>query len=79
MQDKLVVLKLYDTMIEAEVDQNVLKTNDIECNVSTDERMTLAPFFSDAESGYKLYVFEKDAEKAKQLIEEYHKDADSPA
>ncbi len=55
-EDKLVSVKYYETVIEAEIDQNVLKTNGIE-----------------------LMVFEKDVEKARQILDEYHAAVDTVA
>ncbi len=72
MEDKLVILKYYETIVEAEVDTEVLKANQIECTLDADETIMLYPVFDDNEKGIKLYVFEKDRERALQLITEFH-------
>lgn len=77
MEDKLAILKYYDSIIEAEVDVNVLKTNDIECTLDTDDTIVIYPIFDNKEKGIKLYVFETDVERATQLIEEFHASADN--
>ncbi len=76
MEDKLAILKFYDTIVEAEVDMNVLQTNNIECTLDSDD-VVLYPIFSETEKGIKIYVFEKDYEQASQLITEYHASADN--
>lgn len=75
MEDNLAILKIYDTVVEAEVDMNVLQTNNIECTLDTDD-VVLYPIFSETEKGIKIYVFEKDLEQATQLIQEFHASAD---
>lgn len=76
MEDKLVVLKFYDTVVEAEVDLNVLQTNNIDCTLDADDTGMLYPIFSENEHRIKVYVFEKDLDLAMQLIEGYHASAD---
>lgn len=77
MEDKLAILKFYNTIVEAEVDMNVLQTNNIECTLDTDDTIVIYPIFSETEKGIKIYVFEKDLEQASQLITEYHASADN--
>lgn len=77
MEDKLVILKYYETIVEAEVDINVLQTNNIECTLDTDDTIVIYPLFSDAEKGIKIYIFEKDFNTASQLIEEFHTNFDN--
>lgn len=72
MEDKLVILKYYETIVEAELDVEVLKANEIECTLDADETIVLYPVFDDNEKGIKLYVFEKDQERALQIITEFH-------
>ena len=54
MEDKLVVLKFYETVVEAEVDMNVLQTNNIDCSLDTDDTIVIYPIFNDNEKGIKI-------------------------
>lgn len=72
--DKLVAVKYYDTVVKAEVDADVLKRNDIECIYNDDTLVGVFPIFDDKERGIELMVFEKDLERAKQILEEYHRE-----
>lgn len=72
MEDKIITLKNYDSMVEAMVDQDVLRANDIECFIGNEQLVELYPMFSDIDEGLKIVVFEKDFERATKLIEEYH-------
>ncbi len=78
-EDKLVSVKYYETVIEAEIDQNVLKTNGIECIYNDDTVVGVFPIFDDKERGIELMVFEKDVEKARQILDEYHAADDTVA
>lgn len=73
MEDKVTTLKTYDTMVDAMVDQDVLQTSNIDCFIGNEQIVELYPMFSDVDNGLKIVVFEKDVERALQLIEEFHK------
>lgn len=77
MEDKLAILKFYGSIVEAEVDVNVLNTNNIDCTLDTDDTVVIYPFFDEKEKGIKLYVFERDLERAALLIQEFHASADN--
>lgn len=72
MEDKVITLKNYDTMVDAMVDQEVLRVNEIECFIGNEQLVELYPMFSDIDEGLKIVVFEKDYEKALKVLEEYH-------
>lgn len=76
-EDKVVSVKFYETVVEAEIDMNVLKTNGIECIYNDDTVVGIFPIFDDKERGIELMVFEKELEKATQLLEEYHSAVDT--
>lgn len=76
-EDKVIAVKYYETVVEAEIDMNVLKTNGIECIYNDDTVVGVFPIFDDKERGIELMVFEKDLERAKQLLEEYHSATDN--
>jgi len=72
MEDKIVALKDYKNMVNANLDNEVLKENGIESFVGNQQIVELYPMFQDIEEGLKIYVFEKDYEKALNLLENYH-------
>ncbi len=75
--DKVVPVKYYETVIEAEIDQSVLKMNGIECIYNDDTVVGVYPIFNDKERGIELMVFEKDIERARQILDEYHSAANT--
>ena len=79
-EEKVVSFKFYSSTIEAEVEMNVLKNNGIECMLNDATMVGVFPIFDDKERGIEVLVFEKDLERAEQLIDEYHQSdaADSP-
>ena len=46
MEDKLVTLKNYETMVEALFDQEILKENEIESSINNEDAVELLPMFS---------------------------------
>ena len=70
--DKLVVAKYYDSVLNAELDMEVLKSNEIKSTVTDDMMIGIFPLFDEKERGISLLVFENDLEKALQILEEYH-------
>lgn len=72
MEDKVITLKNYDSMVEAMVDQDVLRVNEIECFIGNEQIVELYPMFSDIDEGLKIVVFESDYERALKILAEYH-------
>ncbi len=70
--DKLVVAKYYDSVLNAELDMEVLKSNEIKSTVTDDMMIGIFPLFDEKERGISLLVFENDLERALQILEEYH-------
>lgn len=77
MEDKIITLKNYDTMVEAMIDQEVLRVNEIECFIGNEQLVELYPMFSDIDEGLKIVVFEKDYERALEVLEEYRNSIES--
>jgi len=73
MEDKIVTLKNYDTIVKAMFDQEILSCNHIECFINNEQLVELYPMFADIDEGLKIVVFEKDLEKAQKVLEEYHR------
>jgi hypothetical protein len=72
MEDKIIALKNYKNLANANLDSAVLKENGIESFVGNQQVVELYPMFQDIDQGLKVYVFEKDYTKALKLLEEYH-------
>ena len=68
MEDKIITLKNFDTMVDAMVDQEVLQTNGIECFIGNEGLVELFPMFSESDEGLKIVVFEKDSDKAMKIL-----------
>ena len=73
MEDKLKTLKNYETMVEAMFDQELLREKDIENFLNNEESVEIMPMFGDLNEGLRILVFEKDFEKASNLLDEYYK------
>jgi hypothetical protein len=79
MEDKLITLKNYETMVEAMFDQELLKENNIESSINNEDAVDLLPMFGEINDGLRIMVFEKDFEQAIKLLEEYENAVDSEA
>lgn len=71
MEDKLITLKNYETMVEAMFDQELLRENGIETALNNEDTVEILPMFSEINDGLCLVVFEKEFERAIQVLEEY--------
>ena len=77
MEDKLITLKNYETVVEAMFDQELLKENSIESSINNEDAVDLMPMFGELNEGLRILVFEKDFEKALKVLEEYEKAVES--
>lgn len=71
MEDKLITLKNYETMVDAMFDQEVLRENNIESSINNEDSVELMPMFGEINDGLRIVVFEKDFEEAIKILEEY--------
>ncbi len=71
MEDKLTILKNYETMVEAMFDQELLLENGIETSINNEDIVELLPMFGDINQGLCLVVFEKNFENAIKILEDY--------
>lgn len=76
MEEKLKTLKNYETMVEALFDQQLLHDNNIDSSINNEDSVDLLPMFSEINEGLRILVFEKDYDKAIQLLEEYKLEID---
>ncbi len=77
MEDKLVTLKNYETMVEALFDQELLRENEIESSINNEDAVELLPMFSEINEGLRILVFEKDYEASLKILEDYKKAIDA--
>ncbi|HET7732665.1 MAG TPA: DUF2007 domain-containing protein [Paludibacter sp.] len=77
MEDKLITLKNYETMVEAMFDQEILRENNIESSINNEDSVELMPMFGEINDGLRIVVFEKDYEQATKLLEEYENSVDN--
>lgn len=71
MEDRLVTLKNYETMVEALFDQDLLQKNGIQSSINNGDSVELMPMFSEINNGLQIMVFENDLEKAQAVLDEY--------
>lgn len=71
MEDKLITLKNYETMVEALFDQELLKENNIDSSINNEDSVELMPMFGEINEGLRIVVFEKDFEEALNILAEY--------
>ena len=76
MEDKLITLKNYETMVEAMFDQEILKENNIESSLNNEDSVELMPMFGEINDGLRLVVFEKNYEQAIKILEDYESAVD---
>lgn len=76
LEEKIVPVKYYDTIVEAQVDKDVLLRNGIECTITPESDAGLYPVFDDTEKGISLLVFESELDNATLILDEYHAVAD---
>jgi len=77
MEDKLMTLRNYETVVEAMFDQELLRENNIECSINNEDSVELMPMFGEINEGLRIMVFEKDYDRCIAILEEYNKTVDS--
>lgn len=71
MEDKLVLLKTYETMVELLFDQEILLENDIQSTIHNQGLVELYPMFGELNDGLSLLVFDSELQKSIQILQEY--------
>lgn len=71
-EDKIIALRDYKNLANANLDNEILKSNGIQSFVGNEQVVELYPMFNDIDEGLKIYVFEKDYEQAQSLLTNYH-------
>ncbi|MDO9154780.1 MAG: DUF2007 domain-containing protein [Paludibacter sp.] len=76
MEDNLIPLKNYETMVDAMFDQELLISNNIQCSINGENTVELMPMFGEINDGLRIVVLEKDYEAALKLLDEYRDSLD---
>ncbi len=71
MEEKLITLKIYETVVEAMFDQELLRENNIECAINNEGSVELMPMFGEINEGLRIVVFEKDYDAALKILNDY--------
>ena len=71
MEDKLVFLKQYDTMVNAMYEKELLEENGIQSTLFNENITELLPIFNDRNDGLCLMVFENDLMNALQFLADF--------
>jgi len=71
MEDKLVTLKNYETMVDAMFDQELLKENNIESSIYNEDTVELLPMFGEINDGLRIVVLQNYLEEATKILEDY--------
>jgi hypothetical protein len=76
MEDRLITLKNYETIVDAMFDRELLQANNIESTLNNEDSVELLPMFGELNEGLRIMVLEKDFEKALQVLEDYQASLD---
>lgn len=71
MEEKLITLKNYESMVEAMFDQELLRAANINSTMNNEDAVDLLPMFGEINDGIRILVFENDLEKALKVLEDY--------
>jgi hypothetical protein len=71
MENKLVLLKTYETMVELLFDQEILLENNIQSTIHNQGLVELYPMFGELNDGLSLLVFDTDLQQSIQILNEY--------
>lgn len=71
MEEKLITLKNYESMVEALFDQELLLSANIDSTINNENAVDLLPMFGEINDGIRILVFEKELEKALKVLEDY--------
>ncbi len=72
MDDKVVILKNYDSMAEALLDHEILSKNKIMSTINSEDATDILPMLNEINEGLKIMVFEKDLTNASKILSDFH-------
>lgn len=70
MDDKIIILESYDTVIQANLAKTKLDAYGVPCFLTEENFTNLYPFRNDIFPGVRLHVFEKDTDRAREVLKE---------
>ncbi len=74
--DTTIVIRIYANLAEAQYAEAVLADNGIEAFVADSNAVQLYPMFASQGSGYRLHIFERDAERAAEILNAIEQNSD---
>ena len=74
-QEKIIIFRAYDTVVEANLARTKLEAHEIPCFL-TDEHLTnLYPIRNAIFPGVRLHIFEKDYDEARLILDQLDEDS----
>ncbi len=70
--EKIIIYSSFDNVIAANIAKTKLDAYGIPCFLTEENFTSLYPLRNDIFPGVRLHLFEKDAEQAKNILEEEH-------
>jgi Putative prokaryotic signal transducing protein len=70
--EKIIIYTSFDNVIAANIAKTKLDAYGIPCFLTEENFTSLYPLRNDIFPGVRLHIFEKDAEQAKNILEEEH-------
>lgn len=67
-KEKTIVFMDFNSIGQASIVKGVLESNNIPCFLSNENSAVLSNILSDSVSGVRLHIFEKDLEKAEEVM-----------
>lgn len=71
-----IVIRIYANLAEAQYAEALLADNGIEAFVADSNAVQLYPMFASQGSGYRLHIFERDAEQAAEILNAIEQNSD---
>jgi phage FluMu protein Com len=68
MESKIIVIRRFDSPIEANIVKGKLLDEHIQCFLKDEHIVGIIPYYSTAVGGVKLMIFENDKERANELL-----------
>jgi hypothetical protein len=75
-EERIVVFEAYDTVIKANLVKTKLDAYGIPCFLTEENFTSWYPLRNDIFPGVRLHIFEKDADRVRELLDENHLDTD---
>ena len=70
--EKIIIYQAFDTVMQANLAKTKLDAYGIPCFLTEENFTSLYPFRNDIFPGVRLHIFEKDVDRAKEILTEEH-------